>query len=303
VGVPLPLAEAGDVGDAPWLWGAGCGSSAGTAVAVGDFVSANATVAVWSPGNLNLILTDFPREGSGWISSSPGARMRVPSRIRRLLGGDVDADGRDDLVFQTDADRDWYVASDPRGELVVDDLVRMGEDCYQEGGPPALGDLDGDGQEDLVLRGCDGAAPDGEGIVVAEGPFLHDRFLRDAVPRILTKSPLFEHGLVVDDFDGDGIDDLALAARSEPLPSYGLDRGDEPAVYLHLGPLDGVIEADDGADRRLAGDSVRQQVGRALAAGDLDGDGAAELVVGTLPGGMTLEDRGPLLSIVAGVSP
>ena len=86
--------------------------------------------------------------------------------------------------------------------------------------------------------------------------------------------------LAAADFDGDGIDDLAMGA-----PGFGPPgTAQQGAVYVFMGEGDaenGTIElSDQSADIVLTGATSGERLGYSLAAGDFDGDGFSDLAVG-----------------------
>ena len=84
------------------------------------------------------------------------------------------------------------------------------------------------------------------------------------------------YALLPGDFDGDGIDDLVVSAPADPYTS------DDPgAVYAFRGPLRGDLTPAD-ADWAWLGAQDRELTGSALASGDFDGDGALDLLIGSL---------------------
>lgn len=265
-------------GRAPMLVGNRCGAGTGSAIAVGRFEAAGASVAVWSPGTSTLTLAELPQSGVGSLEGASTAEILVPSGVRSLLASDLDADGRDDLLLERLQDG-WAIASDPQDTLVADDLYALGGSCPSDGPSPRVGDLDGDGTTDLVLA-CNA-------VTIATGPFLHDRHVTGAVPRIELHERLYDGGMAVGDGDGDGIDDLALADESG-------------TATLYFGPLDGVLDAEDDASATIRGDSYRDDIGRQLVFGDLDTDGRAELLVGSDPMASDRLSEGVILSVVPG---
>ena len=86
------------------------------------------------------------------------------------------------------------------------------------------------------------------------------------------------------DFDGDGAGDLAIGVPVFPYASDG--RPGHVAVFF--GPLPRGQHSRDDADALFRGSDQADGFGRRLAAGDTDGDGIDDLVVGA-PSDSTIE--------------
>lgn len=88
-------------------------------------------------------------------------------------------------------------------------------------------------------------------------------------------------GMVAGDFNGDGAMDVLLAASQADGPDNS--RTDAGEVYLFLGPFQAEDERDAGQGQEaltVYGADPEDQLGRAMAAGDVNGDGFDDLVLG-----------------------
>ncbi|NOJ92726.1 VCBS repeat-containing protein [Corallococcus coralloides] len=123
-----------------------------------------------------------------------------------------------------------------------------------------------------------------------------DTFTGDVAPvsvRVLDEltRPLLAHGklsdvatLVTADFDGDGIQDLAVGQRESELarPTGG-------AVFIYRGSASGLPSKPTWV---LTGETEGALFGDMMAAGDLDGDGIADLAVSSPAADVTIGDSG-----------
>jgi hypothetical protein len=223
--------------------------------------------------------------------------------------GDLDGDGIDDLAVGAPGDDDGgtdrgavYVLfldidgsvarhqkiSDTRGRFTgtLDDLDNFGSSVT------ALGDLDGDGIEDLVVGAPfddDGAPDDARGAVWvlflrADGTVrAHQKIsnTQGGFTGELDNSDWFGTSVVsVGDLDGDGIIDLAVGAWSDD--DGALSSG---AVWVLFLQGDGTVKAHQKISETLGGFTGGLDGGDGFGssvatAGDLDGDGVRDLLVG-----------------------
>jgi hypothetical protein len=202
--------------------------------------------------------------------------------------GDVNGDGYDDLLVaaprydanQTDAGRAYlYLGSRDglsKAPAWIVDGDEPGEQLGSAGG--AAGDVDGDGYADIILAapGFDGGGADiGRALVflgsaqgpsqtpvwVVEGDGSGDRFGSGAGS--------------AGDMDGDGDAEVAVGAYL-----YGNGQTDEGAMFLYRGSPAGLSRI-----RALSAESdiAYTYLGNAVgAAGDVNGDGAADVIVGAV---------------------
>ena len=140
-----------------------------------------------------------------------------------------------------------------------------------------IGDVDGNGFADVLVSAPYGG-DDGQGrIYLLLGPHSGAGSLAQAAEMFTGETPgdLAGNGISGGDFNGDGEPDLLVGA---PRWSDGPGAWDVGALYVVYGPLGGSSLAD--ADARLVGEVQAAWAGLAVAnAGDVDGDGADEILV------------------------
>jgi hypothetical protein len=200
-----------------------------------------------------------------------------------LLGvGDLDGDGVGEVVVGAGGlGAAYLLAGVVSGELEADEalLVLSASDPSLELGAALAGgvDLDRDGGVDLALGapGAEGgrgavllwhASSSGsvgveEAFAVLEGATEGDRAGASAA--------------VAGDLDGDGFEELLVG-----VPGHGGRGEGTGAAFLFLGPISGSVRVEDAAVSML-GEASGDAAGSAVApAGDSDGDGYDDLLVG-----------------------
>lgn len=244
---------------------------------VGDLLGASVLLADLDGDGLDEIVAGAPGLTDGAGEVFVGSLSTVLSGVDEaggagiaLAAGDADRDGVHDLAVLT---RDLVGLDDPRVYVTRGGAITsasLGASWHTEVGyhnstqPTqglAVADLDGDGRADLatgdpredivyvnlaVEAGTSDVADSDEALPGPRGTGAQ---------------------VVAADFDGDGRADLAISAQHGP--SY---------VWLLLDPLE--TEELTDAEANLSVTPSSFDLGATLAAGDLDGDGRADLLVG-----------------------
>jgi len=221
----------------------------------------------------------------GWMSAATGGAslMGEGDAGRSVAGvGDVDGDGRDDVVvgapetawIGTKSGIATIFTGSPVGELTLADggAVLAGSAAGDHAGfaVTGAGDQNQDGFDD-VLVGAPHSEVGGTAYLVY-GPASGGVDLESGAARVWTAQiPDDRAGqtLAAGDVDGDGRIDMLIGAP-------GAGRG---LVYLLLSPV-GVTDTLTDADAVLESEVESPSTGFALATGDTDGDGLAEVLLG-----------------------
>lgn len=221
----------------------------------------------------------------------PGMDDNVGDHVARA--GDLNADGFADVLVGagaldrgeiTDAGAAFVLYGPIHGTLTLDSanasVVGTGKDQYLGSSLCGPGDIDGDGMDDVWVSaprwdGPTGAAMDAGAAFLVLGPVDGEVSAAQSDASIFATSSQDYYGSDVAgaDVDDDGYADvLAL--------SPGDDRGgaEAGAVFLYRGPLSGTT-AVDGYSAVWLGSSGGPLYPQIHIAGDLDGDGAIDLVI------------------------
>ncbi|MDQ3493286.1 MAG: integrin alpha, partial [Chloroflexota bacterium] len=247
-----------------------------------------------------------------WHQDSPGIRDRAERGDRfgmSVVAGDFDGDGFTDLAVSA-ALEDVKGVKDAGSVNVIygsaSGLTSDGSQSWHQDKPGILdqaeagdrfgwtltvGDFDGDGFADLAAGSpyedpsgiVDGGAVNviygsANGLTAAGNQL----WTQDSagIPDQAETIDLFGRALAVGDFDGDGVDDLAVSA---PYEDYRDQR--DGLVHIIHGSPQGLTAAGNqiwsqDSPAILDQAHLREQFGQSLTAGDFDGDGYDDLVAG-----------------------
>ena len=273
----------------------------------------NDRVAAMNPGATEILDDGYDNDCDGLAegtttqgASSDFAALTITGdAIERLSqgdpgfasAGDINGDGVDDLIAgsifdgtaATRAGAAYLVfgplsAGSATTINTIADTKLLGEAATDFAGRSVmgLGDIDNDGNDDIGIAALneDSGGSNAGAVYILNGPVGAGSFSLSTADAKLTgesAGDVFADVAFVGDFDNDGNDDVLVGAQGDD--DNGTDAG---AAYLFFGPIVGTLGAAS-ADAKYTGDLAGDAAGSALAgAGDFDGDGRADLVIGAL---------------------
>jgi hypothetical protein len=225
-------------------------------------------------GNMPFPAYALYNDGAGRLGGETQATRPWPGFSAAL--GDLNADGRVDALLDISGGGIQLFLNQPYG-------LKEERDFLTEPGPkgvmrlrPVVGDLNGDGRLDVFAAGCCGRPP-GESpdtIANAYQPPYSQVWLQTADGRLRASQRVGEapsHAAALADLDGDGHMDVFLA--NGRLLEAGWESGP---------PQPNTVWFNDGQGSfHDSGQRLGQAESTAVALGDVNGDGAADAVVGT----------------------
>jgi hypothetical protein len=242
--------------------------------------------------DLDAAILTGPRSGTARVGTFDGSGTEVQSYLGYPSGyaggvsvamGDVNGDGVDDVVIGASSgvarvrviDGDRAIQGEVSGDAILADFIAFST-AYTGGVTVATGDVDDDGRADIIVGAATGLAHvrvvDGAS-APADGEVGGDAILADffAFPVTYTGGVNVASG----DVNGDGRADVVVGAASGAAHVRVIEGRAAMAA-------EGVV--DSGFLANFFAFPLTYAGGVNVAAGDVDGDGKADVVVGAATG-------------------
>ncbi len=266
-----------------------------------DAAADEGAVAIFYGSAAGLLPADAALLDQGVLGLDRGPNDRFGAT---LAAGDFDGNGYDDLAVGVPTEDDNAVEDGivvaiygaPSGLSTAGyERLRTNQSGVTEangdqfGSALATGDFNRDGRDDLAIGvpSRDDGATDSGNVFVYYGssggllPADTDRLSQPDAGRPNENGDRFGAALAAGDFDGDGIDDLAVG-----VPDEFQNAAQDGTVHVYYGATSGLLPADTELLLQTRGGETMEandRFGAALAAGDVDRDGFEDLAV-ALPG-------------------
>ncbi len=257
----------------------------------------------------------FGPAGGDIALADAGVRLMGDGILRTgvaVASGDMDGDGTADvLVGAPGYDASEYgvvylVLGPAEGAVYLSraDATLTGEDGQDYTGRSiAVGDMNGDGATDILTGapGEDAGGSDAGAAYLVFGPVTGDVALSTADAKLVGEEEDDNAGfsLAVGDVDSDGISDMVVGATKRD--EKGGPRAGPGSVYLVNGPVSGEVDLST-ADAKLVGEEAEDEAGYSVAVGDMDGDGAMDILTGAPVEGTGGKSAGIVYLVLGSVS-
>ncbi len=253
-------------------------------------------------------LTLFGAEEEDRLGASLASGDANGDGLQDILFGSFLADGPENARYQ--GGEAYLIFGSPslsgardmaRGEHDLALIAAEADD--QLGHHLAMGDLNNDGIDDLILAafradGPDNAREDGGEVYVIFGSTSLTGVLDlastppDVTVAAADNEDHLGHAVASRDVNGDGIDDLLITAPRADGPGNARDSAGEAYVIFGSPSLAGSFDIALGEqDVTILGADAGDRLGTSLAGGDLNGDGVDDIVLGAERGDGPDNDR------------